>query len=135
MKTTRKTILLATICVSAILIAIPAAGRALKKQGSTYITTGFEVSQIESKNLEKGKSSGHIWYTFKASVRNKTNKPYTLSICFQGVDREGYERDEACFYDEYIGKYETRMFTDKKVMDARDYDSIWEWKVDNIRAR
>lgn len=133
MKTAKRSILIAGICVVATLIAAPTFG-GIKKRGSTHTTNGFEISNIESKNLEKDLKSGLIYYTFRANVRNKTSRDYRLTVCFQAVDRDGYEREEACFHDKWIERRGTTTITNKLVMDATDYNSIWEWKVESMRA-
>lgn len=112
-------------------MSIPAAGRSSKRRGETYTTKSIEISQIESKRLEKQKS-GLIYYSFKANARNRTKGNIEVSVCFQAVDRSGYELEEACFWNKTIRKNGTATLTDKLVMDTKDYQNIWEWKIERL---
>ncbi len=129
---TSKVFSAAWVVVLVITIACPAYSRSQRRRGTSYISPRIEISNISSIRHEKAKS-GLIWYSIKANVRNRTQRTIHVTICFQAVDRSGYELDDVCFYDELIKKDATRILSDKTVMDATDYKNTWEWKIKKLR--
>jgi hypothetical protein len=107
-------------------------GGSKKRRGSTYRSKSIEISNIESIRHEK-KRSGLIWYSIKANVRNRSKRTIKVSVCFQAVNRSGYELEDVCFYDKIIKKNDTRILSDRTVMDAKSYKDTWEWKIENLR--
>ncbi len=130
----RQLFLIAGIVLLAITFAFPAHSRSKKRRGESFRSQSIEISNIESVRHEKSKS-GLIWYSIKANVRNRTRQAINVTVCFQAVDRSGYELHDVCFHDEYIKKNTTRILSEKTVMEAKDYKNTWEWKIEKLRIK
>ena len=132
MNKSMKTIVILVAILLLIATALPAAGKSIKRRGSTYRTNTVEIFDIVSKKQENEKS-GLIYYSIKAKVRNRTNHPVKITARFQAIDRSGYELEQASFYDKQIKARSTVNLTDRLVMQSRDYNNIKEWKVETLR--
>ena len=121
-----------TIILLATSSTVAVSGSSTIRRGSTVSTKSYEISGIESKRLEND-ASGLIYYSFKARVRNRTNKKLKATFYFQAVDRNGYEREDVVLYDKSIEAQGTAVISDRLVIKRSDYDAIWEWKFEKIR--
>ncbi len=113
--------------------AIPAQSLTNKfRNGSTYTSKAIEITNITSQRLQD-RDSGYVRYLFEAKVRNRKNHPIRVTVGFQAIDRDGYEIEDVYFYERYIKKNGTGLFTDRDVIYVQDYENIWEWKVNFLK--
>ncbi len=134
MSRSKKYILITSIIFLMIALAMPALCGSRYRRGTTYRYKRIDIYNIESVRHESVKS-GLLWYSFKANVRNKTNRTIYVTVCFQAVDRQGFELTDVCFYKKLIKGYNTILLTERTVMDARDYKKIWEWQIETAKIK
>ena len=122
------------VCVLIFSFTTSSFARSKKRRGSTSRSRSVEITSIESIKLEPDKT-GLIWYSFKAKARNLRKRAIKISLCFQAVDRSGFELEDICFFDKRIQKNGTARLTDRKLIQAADYKNIWEWKVESLHVQ
>ena len=123
------------ITLLSIAFAFPALGKSIKRKGSMYSSDEIDITNIESKSLERNKS-GLIWYSLKANVRNHQSRKILVTFCLQAVDKIGNQIKNECFYNQVIDGYMLRrIYDDKRVINPIEYKKILKWKVDSVTVK
>lgn len=96
---------------------------------SSRVYTGDSVSVtgIKTRKTSQPDSSGDIWFSLKATVRNNSTDD-DVSITIQAIDREGYELKDVTLSGK-VRHGQIKVLTDKKYMPYDKYRSIARWRV------
>ncbi len=108
--------------------------KADKRIGSTFRSKSVEITNIRSTKKDK-LQNGLSWYSFRAKVRNRTKRPIKISVIFSGVDRDGQEIQDLRFRDKTIKANNSIDLKDRTIMETRDYNQIYEWKVEKVTVK
>lgn len=92
-------------------------------------TIASKVTLIGSKTkiLKRPDSSGDIWFTVKADIRNDQDVP-VRRINLQAIDSDGFELYEAML-DGNVRPKASGSLTDKTYMPFKDYKAIKLWRL------
>ncbi len=86
------------------------------------------VVDISTKKMSVD-SSGDVWFSVRAVIRNNTSEPQEVRLIAQAVDSEGYELKSVVLRGR-IPANSPDSITDKTWMPDKDYRAISKWKFE-----
>jgi hypothetical protein len=90
------------------------------------------VIDISTKKMSEVDSSGDVWFSVRAVIRNNTSEPKNVVLNIQAVDSEGFELKSVSLRGRIPANVPDSI-TDKTYMPDKQYRAIDKWKVAFIR--